>query len=176
MSEEKSSGVLSWNHVLSLYLPGMLLALGSSMVAPVIPVYAKSFDVTLGTASLVFVAYNVGAVAATFPAGYLMDKIGRRPVVLSGPLLTAFAAFMTPFSTSFVQLLFWRCLSGAAWQVWQQARLAVIADTAKSRERARQVQWMQGMSRGGQLFGPAVGGFLAAAFGFSIPFTAYALL
>ncbi|MFN0071997.1 MAG: MFS transporter [Chloroflexota bacterium] len=176
MSQEKSSGVLSWNHVLSLYLPGMLLMLGSSMVAPVIPVYAKSFEVTLTTAAWVFVAYNTGAVAATFPAGYLMDKIGRRPVVLSGPIITAIAAFLTPHSGTFFELLFWRFLSGAAWQVWQQGRLAVIADTARHGERARQVQWMMGASRAGQLFGPAVGGFLAAGFGIAVPFFVYGAL
>jgi MFS family permease len=178
MSEEKSSGggVLSWNHVLSLYIPGMLLMLGSSMVAPVIPVYAKSFEVTLTTASWVFVAYATGSVVATFPAGLMMDKIGRRPVVLAGPIITAIAAFLTPHSTTFYELLFWRFLSGAAQQLWQQGRLAVIADTARHRERARLVQWMQGMGRGGQLVGPALGGFLAAAVGFSIPFYVYGLV
>ena len=89
MSQDKSSNPLSWNSVLSLYVPGMLLMLGSSMVAPVIPVYAKSFDVNLSTASWVFVAWAAGSVAATFPAGYLMDKIGRRPVVLSGPIIAS---------------------------------------------------------------------------------------
>lgn len=162
--------------VLSLYVPGVLLSLGTSMVAPVIPVFAKSFDVTLTTASLVFVSYNTGAVAATFPAGYLMDKIGRRPVLLSGPIITAIAAFMTPFSHSFLEFMFWRFVSGAAWQLWQQSRLAVIADTARHGERARQVQWMMGVGRAGQLFGPAVGGFLAAAVGLHIPFFAYGIL
>ncbi len=146
------------------------------MVAPVIPVYAKSFEVTLTTAAWVFVAYATGSVAATFPAGYMMDKIGRRPVILSGPIITAIAAFLTPHAGTFWELLFWRFLSGAAQQLWQQGRLAVITDTAQHRERARLVQWMQGVGRGGQLMGPAIGGFLAAAFGVAIPFYVYGLL
>src|SRR5215212_11523321 len=112
------------------------------MVAPVIPGLAKSFEVSLSTASLVFVAYSLGALAATFPAGYLMDKIGRRPVLLAGPLLTAVGSFMTPFSDSFVQLLFWRFVVGAAGQLWQQGRMLVIADSAPPHQRARQMQWM----------------------------------
>ncbi len=168
------SELLSRHQILSLYLPSMVLALGSSMVAPVIPVYAKSFDVALSTAALVFVAYNMGALAATFPAGYLIDRIGRRPVLLSGPLLEALAALMTPFAGSFTLLLFWRFLSGAANQTWQQSRLAVIADTAHERERARQVQWMLGVARAGQLLGPAVGGLLSAAFGIAVPFLLHA--
>ena len=54
----------------------MVLALGSSMVAPVIPVYAKSFDVALSTAALVFVAYNMGALAATFPRATSLTGLG----------------------------------------------------------------------------------------------------
>lgn len=153
-----------------------MLALGQSMVAPVIPGFAKSFDVSLSEASLVFVMFAFGGLVATFPAGYLMDRIGRKPVLLSGPLLAAIGSFMTPYSHTFVELLVWRFVVGAAVQVWMQARLAIIADTAQHRQRARQVQWMQGMSRVGQLFGPAFGGFLAAGFGPAVPFVIYSAL
>jgi len=153
-----------------------MLALGQSMVAPVIPGLTKSFGVTVDTAALVFVAVSAGALVATFPAGYLMDKLGRRPVLLAGPLFTALGSFMTPFSHSFPELLFWRFVVGAASQLWQQGRLLVIADTAPRNQRARQMQWMMGMSRAGQLFGPSVGGFLAAGFGLWIPFAIHAAL
>jgi len=146
------------------------------MVAPVIPGFAKSFDVSLSQASFVFVAVAGGALAATFPAGYLMDRVGRKPVLLAGPALTAVASLMTPFSHSFVELLMWRFLVGVSMQLWQQARLAIIADTAWHRQRARQVQWMQGMTRVGMLLGPSVGGFLAAGLGTAIPFVVHASL
>src|SRR5207302_8319707 len=98
------------------------------------------------------------------------------PVLLSGPILMSVASFMTPFSHSFAELFFWRLLAGAADQLWQQARLAIIADTAHHSQRARQMQWMVGMSRAGQLFGPAVGGFLAATVGLSWPFLIFGAL
>lgn len=161
---------------MSLYLPAAMLALGQSMVAPVLPGLTKSFGIGVDAASLVFVAFSAGALAATFPAGYLMDKIGRRPVLLAGPLLTAVGSFMTPFAHTFLELLFWRFVVGAASQLWQQGRVLVIADTAPQDQRARQMQWMVGMTRAGQLFGPTVGGFLAAAFGLWIPFSIYAVL
>lgn len=171
---DRSDRLFSTYQLFSLYLPSFLLQLGTGMVAPVIPVFAKSFDVTFGEASLVFVIAQVGALAATFPAGYLMDKVGRRPVLLAGPLLTALASFMTPFSGSFAELLFWRFLGGAAAQIWQQARLVMIADSASQGTRARQITWMNGTARGGQLLGPAFGGVLAATFAVSVPFVAHA--
>lgn len=176
MAHAPSSGVLSRQLVLSLYLPTVMLALGQSMVAPVIPGLTKSFGIGIDAASLVFVAYSAGVLVATFPAGYLMDKIGRRPVLLAGPLLTAVGSFMTPFSNSFYELLFWRFVVGAASQLWQQGRVLVIADSAPKDQRARQMQWMVGVTRTGQLFGPSFGGFLAAGFGLWIPFAIHAAL
>jgi MFS family permease len=100
-----------------------------------------------------------------------MDKIGRRPVLLSGPVLEAVGSFMTPFAHSF-----WRLLVGAAGQLWQQGRLLVIADTAPMNQRARQMQWMMGMIRVGQLMGPSMSGFLAEYLGFWMPFVIHAAL
>jgi DHA1 family multidrug resistance protein-like MFS transporter len=176
VGQERWQNVLSRQLVVSLYLPAAVLALGQSMVAPVIPNLTRSYGVTLSEASLVFVAFGAGAVLATVPAGYLMDKIGRRPVLLAGPVLEALGSFMTPFSHSFPELLFWRLLVGAAGQLWQQGRLLVIADTAPPNQRARQMQWMTGMMRAGQLAGPTMGGFLAQYFGLWIPFAIHAAM
>ena len=176
MADARPPGVLSRQLVLSLYLPTIMLAIGQSMVAPVIPGLTKSYGIGVDAAALVFVAYSAGGLLATFPAGYLMDKIGRRPVLLAGPLLTAVGSLMTPFSHSFFELLFWRFVVGFAGQLWQQGRVLVIADTAPHDQRARQMQWMVGVTRTGQLFGPSVGGFLAAGFGLWIPFAIHAAL
>jgi MFS family permease len=174
--QERWQNVLSRQLVLSLYMPAAVLALGQSMVAPVIPNLTKSYGVGLSEASLVFVSFGAGAALATFPAGYLMDKIGRRPILLAGPILEAVGSFMTPFSHSFPELLFWRLVVGIAGQLWQQGRLLVIADTAPINQRARQMQWMTGMMRAGQLVGPSMGGFLAEYLGLWIPFAIHAAL
>lgn len=171
----ESEHVLSRSQILSLYLPALILSLGMGIIAPVLPVYAKSFDIGIGLASMVLVGYQVGALGATLPAGYLMDKIGRRPILLAGPILMAVSTILNAFVSSYWELVFYRVIGGAANQLWMQARLAVIADTAGVGQRARQITWMIGMQRGGTMLGPALGGVLAA-FDIRYPFIVHGII
>ncbi len=54
-------------------------------------------------------------------------RVGRKPVLIAGPCLTAISAIMTAFAPTFGFLLFCRFLNGMSEQMWQQARLAMIA-------------------------------------------------
>jgi predicted MFS family arabinose efflux permease len=74
-------------------------------VAPIIPIFTKQFEVSFATASLVSVMVNVGVLVAACTAGYLMDTISRRPVLLAGPLIMAVGTLMTPFAGTFTALL-----------------------------------------------------------------------
>src|SRR3954466_8103844 len=127
--QRNNTRVYSRENFLSLYLPAIVLALGQGVAAPALPIFAKSFDVTFGTASLVFIVYMVGAMLATIPTGYLIDRIGRRKIVLAGPILLGVSSLLVATSQSFEMLLLWRLVGGAAQQMWQLARLAMIADT-----------------------------------------------
>lgn len=168
--------VVSRHLILSLYVPALVLSLGQGIILPALPVYAKSFGVGFGEAALLFVFYQAGDLAATFPTGFLLDKFGRRPVLLAAPLLSAGATFMMVFAGSFPELLVYRFIAGAAQEFWHQARLAVIADSAHASARGRQVAWMVGIQRAGTMFGPAVGGLLAVALDVRAPFVAYSAL
>ena len=155
---------------LSLHLPAVAIGLGTGMVMPVLPVLAKSFEVGVGLASLVFVAQIAGGLSASLPAGYAIDRFGRRSVLLAGPVIAAGAAFLVATSDTFIELLVFRYIGGWGQQMWTLSRLTVIADTGSDRSRARQITSMFGVQRVGMLAGPAVGGLAAAAFGLRVPF------
>jgi MFS family permease len=171
----KEARMISREMILSLYLPAAVLALGNGIAAPVIPVYAKSFDISFGTASLILIVQGYGQVASTLPTGFLLDKLGRRPVLLAGPILTALSAFLTAFAGSFPELLLYRFLGGAASQMWNQTRLAMIADTGSDRQRGRMIIWMNNLQGLGMLIAPALGGFLGTI-DLRAPFIAHGLL
>ncbi|HET7678601.1 MAG TPA: MFS transporter [Xanthobacteraceae bacterium] len=170
------SKAVSWDAFLSTYSPAFLLALGAGIVLPVIPALAQSFDVSFGVASGVVTSFLIGNLAATLPSGWLIDRVGRRPVIIAGPLLTAATSLLIVFAESFTQLLVLRFLAGCAAQMWLMARLAAISHGAAAGERGRQISWLFGMDSVGRLSGPMLGGFIATAWDIRAAFVAYAVL
>ncbi len=65
--------------VISIYVPSFFIFVGMSIVSPILPLYAKSFDVSYTLVSLAISAYAFGRFLADIPSGLLSDKVGRRP-------------------------------------------------------------------------------------------------
>ena len=171
----QTGGVFSAYQLLTLYFPVFILSLGYSIATPAIPVFAKSFDTGFAIASLVIVANGLGGLVAAVPTGFLVDRLGRRPMLFAGPILMATSSFLTALARSFTELLGYRFIGGVAMEMWRQARLAMIADVSRSRERGRQMSGMQGIEGAGKLLGPAIGGLLAV-WSIRMPFFAHAAL
>lgn len=154
----------------------MILALGTGVAVPALPTLAKSFGVSFGLASGVVTMYLLGNLAGTIPSGWLVDRFGRRPVLIGGPLLSAAMAFLVAGAQSFPELLVLRFFNGVAAQMWIVARLAAISVNAEPGQRGRLVSWMFGMDSTGRLAGPVLGGFIAYEWGTRSPFIVYAAL
>ena len=145
-----------------------------SIAAPALPLYAKSFKVDFGTASWVLVVNQLGGLMSTMPTGYCIDRWGGRKMVLAGPILTGIASLLMAFAHSYPELLAYRFLEGWAMQMWMLGRLEMITAAGGNR-RGTQITGMFGMDSAGRLMGPAVGGFVAAAFGLRAPFILYGI-
>lgn len=168
--------ILSRYNVLSLYLPAMILALGTGIALPALPVYARSFDVSFGVASMVVVASGLGSLVAGLPTGFLMDRIGRRKIILAGPIAAGISSLLMVTAQSFPELLLYRFAGGVAQQMWMLGRLTVIADTGAAGHRGRQITGMHAMDSAGRIGGPLIGGLIAAAWDVRVPFLVHGAL
>jgi len=173
--ENKRGGIFSRDQFLTLYFPAFVFALGASIATPAIPVFAKSFDTGFAVASLVIVMHAFGGLVAAVPCGFFIDRFGRRVILIAAPLLMALASALTGVAGSFAQLLAYRFIGGAAMEMWRQARLAMVADVGKERQRGRQITGMVGTESSGRLIGPALGGILATS-SIRVPFFVHAVL
>ncbi len=167
------------NLVLTLYLPAISMGLGLGITIPVIPALTQELGVTLESAVLVFVFQQLGTFAAPIPTGYLIDRLGRRRVLLAGPLVAAFASLLVAkvaIDGSFIELLVYRFIAGWGEQMWMMSRIAVIADTGASGQRGKQVTSMFGVQQIGNLSGPVIGGIAAVVWGLWAPFVMHAVI
>lgn len=175
-TDPSSQRALSWSLFLSTYLPALILALGTGIALPAIPTLARSFHVSFALATGVTTSFLIGNVTGTLPTGWLIDRIGRRRVMLFGPILTSIMAFLVAGAHTFPELIIYRFFDGFAAQMWIIGRLAGISHGAAANQRGRQVSWMFGMNNTGKLAGPAIGGFIAAAWGVRAPFISYGFI
>jgi MFS family permease len=166
---------IAWGSIYALYLPAFILALGTGIATPALPVFAKSFDIPFGTASLVIVLNLAGTALSSVPTGFLIDRVGRKKVIIAGPLLSAISSVLTATAGSFPELLLWRFVNGWATGMWTMGRITMIADAGGS-SRGRQITTLFTFDNAGRLVGPALGGFIAAVWDVRMPFYALAFL
>ncbi len=167
------------NLILTLYLPAVSMGLGLGVTVPVIPQLTRDLGASLESAVLVFVFQQLGTFAAPLPTGCLIDRIGRRRVLLAGPLVVAVASLLVAkvaIDGSFTELLLYRFLAGWGEQMWMMSRITVIADTGASSQRGKQVTSMFGVQQIGNLSGPVIGGFAAVLWGLWTPFVMHAVI
>ena len=168
--------------LLTLHLPSIAMGLGLGLTVPVIPELTKQMGIDLEGAALVFVFQLLGTFAAPMPTGFLIDRLGRRRVLLAGPIITAVASLLVAkvalegADGSFVELLVYRFIAGWGEQMWMMSRITVIADTGAANQRGKQVTQMFGVQQIGNLSGPIVGGFAAVLLGLWAPFVMHAAI
>ena len=149
----------------TLMLPAMLLGLGRGFTVPVLPALALEFDANVAAAGLMVIAPMLGSLAVTLPTGYLIDRVGRRRLLVAAPALTSLSAFLVLRAASYPELLAYLTLGGIAQQMWQMSRLAAIADSSVQNRRGRQITGMASAGRRGPLLGPLPGGLLGELLG-----------
>lgn len=139
------------------------------------PLIALDFGANAAGAGLTVFAPMLGGVFATLPTGYLIDRIGRRKMLIAGPLITAVSAFLSFTATSYFELLFYLSIGGIAQQIWQMSRLAAIADSGAQQSRGRMITGMAGVNRTGIMIGPILGGIIGEFYGLRTPFLMFGI-
>src|ERR1700722_8895657 len=117
-TSDGNAAAVSWRALFSTYLPALILSTGLGIALPAIPSLAASFHVSFGVASGVITVFLIGSLCGTIPAGWMVDRFGRRPVLIAGPLIIAVAAICIAYTSSFTVLLALRFASGFAQQMW----------------------------------------------------------
>ncbi|MGY6031236.1 MFS transporter [Phytobacter sp. AG2a] len=99
---------------MALVLYDFAAYLTTDMIQPGIIQVVRDFDGDVSLAPLSVSLYMAGGMALQWLLGPLSDRIGRRPVLLTGALVFTLACIATLFTTSFEQFLVARFVQGTS--------------------------------------------------------------
>ena len=114
-------------------------------------------DNPTGVAGDLMVVVGVSLLAMVYPAGWLTDRIGRRPVVISSGILGALGIVCLYFSHSYAPLLLSGAVIGAANGIMLSSTWALATDLTAKGEEGRYLGMMNIALAGGSALARLVG-------------------
>ncbi len=147
--------------------------LGFGSVIPVLPLYAQSFGVPASAIGMAVAIYGLARFFVAVPSGQLSDRLGRRPTLAIGGLISAIGSFWCAAATGYPEFIVARFVSGAGAGIILTTGQVVLADISTPERRGRIISIYQGCFLFAVGIGPLPGGLLATHFDLAAPFNAY---
>lgn len=167
-----------------LMVVGILLSnAGGGLVWPFLLIFASGrLQLPLAAVGSLITIQAVAGMAASFVAGALADRFGRKPVMVTSLLLSGCVYILLSGANGYAEFAVLMALLGIGNPMYQVGADAMLADMIPAEQRAEAYAINRIASNAGFGLGPAVGGFLAATsyslafYGAATGFLAYALL
>jgi MFS family permease len=151
-----------------------VIALGFGIVAPALPSFARSFDVSVTAASIVISAFAFMRLAFAPVSGRLVSALGERPVFIWGITVVGLSTGACAFAGDYWQLLVLRSLGGVGSTMFTVSAVALLIRLTPPPLRGRATSlWSSGFLLG-SVSGPLFGGGLIAI-SLRAPFVVYAV-
>lgn len=149
---------------------------GSSMIIPILPLFAQTFGVSLALVGVLLAVQAVPRLFVSVPAGRLADRIGAHRLLAISCLLAVVASIGSMLAPTFAFLVAMRVVQAVAAAGSQTAGLTYAASIGGASRRGRKISTYQGSFLLGNGVGPVLGGVLAEQFGYRLPFAIYAAI
>ena len=162
--------------ILPVYAPTLLLAFCRGMLIPVLPVYAKSFDISYGLIGLILGAQGLGTLVGDLPSGILLGRLGQKRSMILGIAGMALSALALFLAGSYWELVIYNFALGFTSALWNISRHAYLASAIPITQRGQSIAVFGGINRIGTFGGPVIGGLIGARFGLSMPFLVYGII
>ena len=150
--------------------------LGFGAVVPVLPLYASTFGVSVAAIGLTIGIYGLARFVLSLPAGRSADRIGRRPTLALGGVLTVVGSLASAIAPNYEWFLLARFTAGAGAALTLTAAQIILADITVPADRGRAMGLYSGFFAFAVGLGPFPGGVLADEYGLAAPFLACAVL
>ena len=138
---------------------------GMAIAIPPLESFAQLYQAPYSTVQFIISAYLLGLASSMPLVGFLSDKIGRRPVLLSCLVLFIAASIVCSTTDSLNSLIFWRIIQGVGASVGSVMSRAIIRDTNNASETARSLSRVTAIMGISPMIAPVIGGIGYQIFG-----------
>ena len=138
---------------------------GMAIAIPTLESFAQLYQAPYSTVQFIISAYLLGLASSMPLVGFLSDKIGRRPVLISGLILFVIASIFCSTTDSLNSLIFWRVIQGIGASVGSVMARAMIRDVSNASETARSLSRVTAIMGISPMIAPVIGGIGYQIFG-----------
>lgn len=149
-----------------------LVAVGYGLIAPILPVLARSFGVSVTATSTLISAFAAVRVVSALLSGWTVARFGELPVLCCGLLVVGASSAACALATDFVQLLMLRAAGGVGSTFFTVSSDLILIRVSHRSVLARVSAAWSGAFLVGGVAGPVVGVALAP-WGLRTPFVVY---
>lgn len=149
------------------------VAAGFGIVAPAIPVFARSFGVSRTAAAAVVSAFALMRLVSALGCGRLVNQLGERVVLGTGIGIVAVSSALAGLAANYPQLLMLRGVGGIGSAMFTVSASSLLLGVAASGQRGRAMGTFSGGFLLGGIAGPGIGGVVTGV-SLRAPFFLYA--
>lgn len=149
-----------------------IIALGFGIIAPILPQFARSFDVSVAAASAVVSVFALSRLLFAPTSGRAVDKLGSRRVYMLGLIIVALTTGGIAFAQEFWHILALRLLGGVGSTMFTVSAMGFIVQHSPPNIRGRASSAYASAFLIGNVLGPVLGA-LVEPLGMRIPFLIY---
>ncbi len=148
-----------WQGTAGVLGAALLFNLGQGVLRPMTPLYLQQvFAANYRMVTAIPTVFGAGKWTASLPTGYVLGRVGRRALMVSGLLVIAGSDVASAMTSTFAVFLGLRALAGAGWAMFGTVATATMVDLPVARRRGRAVSLLMMSETAGLLMGTASGG------------------
>jgi len=150
-----------------------VIMLGFGIVAPILPLFARSFGVSYGAAGLLISAFAFTRLAFDLFAGPFVDRWGEQRSSIMALLFVALSSFLTALAPNFPLAVIFRAAGGAGSALLFASLYSYLLKIVPAERLARASGLFYGAFNVGIIAGGPLGGIIAGQFGLRAPLYFY---
>jgi len=151
-----------------------VVMLGFGIIAPILPLYARSFGVGYADAGLLISSYAFTRLICDPFTGPIVDRYGERAVATAGLMFVGVSSVLTGLAPTFILAVVFRGVGGAGSAVLFAALYSYLLKVVPKHRMARTLGVFYGSFNVGFIAGGPIGGVIAHLLGLASPLFFYA--